>query len=76
MIVTQSIINQGATKGGTWSLKQLKCLLPAYEFINGGFPPKGWKIRIISQEVPKDRINAFLGLKNKHLKHNGQLKLF
>lgn len=60
MIITNSIINQGASINGGWSLKQIK-LLGAKRF------KKGWKYKVIGKDIPKSRINEFLELKNKHL---------
>lgn len=76
MIVTEQILQAGMSDRGAWSLKQLKCLLPAKEFMGnkGAFPDHGWRKRIIGRNVSKKQIERFLELKNAHLKEKtGQL---
>ena len=60
MLVTETILNDGKSRNGGWSMKQLNllgvnCLV------------KGWKRRIIGTDVPKSNIDRFLSLKDAHL---------
>lgn len=60
MLITETILHNGKSRNGGWSLKQIK-LLGA----NGSV--KGWKRRIIGSDVPKSNIDKFLALKDAHL---------
>jgi hypothetical protein len=60
MLITATIINNGKSRNGGWSLKQLK-LLGADGFVSG------WKRRIIGTDVPKSNTERFLALKDSHL---------
>lgn len=61
VIFTEEILNQGKSKNGFWSNKQLYALgLTEIK--------KGWKRVVIGKELPDEFIQLFLALKNKHLK--------
>lgn len=60
MLITETILYNGKSRNGGWSLKQLKLLGVDYLV-------KGWKRRIIGTDVPKSNIDRFLALKDAHL---------
>ena len=70
MILTKKIFEKGTSSNGAWSGKQLA--LFGVTITNN----KGWKKTIIGQEWPKEIINQFINLKDKHLKKSlGQMSL-
>ncbi len=70
MILTKEIFEQGKSSNGSWSGKQL-ALFGVTIKLN-----KGWKNTIIGREWPKEIINQFINLKDKHLKkHSDQMSL-
>ncbi len=64
--VTTELLEQGISKNGAWSAKQLRALnVP----IGKRFKLwKGWKDRLIGSEITEQQKNKFLDLKDKHLK--------
>ena len=62
-IFTLDILNQGKSRNGFWSNKQIYAL--GLSEIK-----KGWKNEVIGKELSIDNINKFLDLKNKHLNNN------
>ena len=66
MIITVQILQQAMSENGGWSAKQLRCIVPAHEYIGTrSFPISGWKKRIIGVEVSKEQIEEFLRLRKK-----------
>ena len=63
MIITQKIFEAGMSDNGGWSKEQLQALGIKTTAWN-----KGWRFRLIGQDIPKNDIDLFLSLKNKHLK--------
>ena len=65
MVVTLDILEQGLSARGGYRRKQLEALLPAHEFTGLGTwsMRKGWKSRILGQNIPKERIEGFLNRK-------------
>ncbi len=59
VILTEEILNQGKSRNGFWSNKQILTF--------GIEIKRGWKREIIGQEFPIVIINRFLQLKDKHL---------
>lgn len=62
MLLTNEILNEGKSCNGGWSLSQFRL------FGFDTFPKKDWKDIVCSQEWPKETIDQFLYLKDKHLK--------
>ena len=62
MILTNEIFEKGTSRNGAWSGKQLA--LFGIIITNN----KGWKKTIIGHDWPKETINRFISLKDKHLK--------
>jgi hypothetical protein len=60
MLITETILYNGMSRNGGWSLKQLK-LLGVDDLV------KGWKRRIIGTHVSQSNIERFLALKDAHL---------
>ena len=61
MKLTRHLLEQGMSRKGSWSVKQLTLL---------GVKPtgdKGWKHRVIGREYPVSVIGEFLSLKDAHL---------
>lgn len=59
--LTHAIIEEGKSKNGGWSEKQLM-------LIGVSWPPiKGWKSRSVGREVASRKIIEFLALKDAHL---------
>lgn len=61
MKLTRHLLEQGMSRKGSWSVKQLTLL---------GVKPtgdKGWKHRVIGREYPVSVIEEFLSLKDAHL---------
>jgi len=74
MRVTQDILEAGISDNGAWNIKQLKALLPEWEFKRKhAWPAKGWRMRLLDLEVTKEQIDKFLALKNAHLQKTGSL---
>ena len=66
MKITEETLQQGMSYNGGWRAKQLKCIVPAHEYIGrSAFPTKGWKFRIIGTNVDKEAIKQFLSLRKK-----------
>ena len=66
MIVTEEILNKAMSAKGGWSAKQLRCIVSDYEYEgNARFPSKGWKLRIIGQNIDSEQIEQFLALRKK-----------
>ncbi len=62
MIVTSQLIEEGKSKNGGWSTRQLK-------LIGVEWPPvKDWKARVIGQEISDEDAQAFVKLKDAHAK--------
>jgi len=57
-IITQAILEQGRSSNGAFSRKQIKC------FNVGKHVQKG----LVGRDVPDDKIEKFISLKNKHIK--------
>jgi len=70
MVVTEKILQCGLSRKGAYNRAQLEALLPSWEFTGPGTwsLAKGWKRRIIGADVPKEKIEQFLRLKDKHLR--------
>ena len=62
MIVTKEIVEQGISRNGGYSQKQMDLF--------GIMRPllKGWKKRMVGVELDEKKIEEFLKLKDKHLK--------
>lgn len=60
MLITETILHNGKSRNGGWSMKQLK-LLGVNVLV------KGWKRRIVGTQVSKSNIERFLALKDAHL---------
>lgn len=61
MRVTKEILEQGKSANGAWSAKQL-------ELFGESWPPfRGWKYRILEQDVSAETIEKFVALKDAHL---------
>ena len=64
--VTTELLEQGLSRNGAWSRKQLIALgVPVrrrFKLI------KGWKDRLIGSEITEQAKNLFLELKDKHIK--------
>ena len=66
MIITEEILNKAMSAKGGWSAKQLRCIVPDFEYIGrSAFPSKGWKFRIIGKNVDSEQITQFLALRKK-----------
>jgi len=61
MIITDEILEQGASDNGAWSYKQLKCL--GVNVQNNS----GWRRKLIGTDIPDEDVEEFLALKNLHL---------
>lgn len=61
MKITKEIFEQGKSKNGGWSGKQIRTLGIETEF------NKGWKNTIWDMEFTEEQIKTFLELKDKHL---------
>lgn len=59
MTITRDIINQGKSSNGGWSHAQVALF--------GETLTRGWIGRLIGKDVPEEKINMFIHLKNKHL---------
>lgn len=69
MVITAELIEQGRSIRGGWNLKQLRALgLSGNYFRSNGGLYSGWKWDLIGKNVPKENIDNFLTLKDKHLK--------
>ena len=60
MIITDQMIEDGMSKNGGWSNKQIMLL--------GFGRTKGWKRRAIGKQILTAKYNEFVALKNVHLK--------
>ena len=64
--VTKELLEQGLSRNGAWSRKQLVALgVPIrkrFKLI------KGWKDRLIGSEITEQQKTRFLELKDKHIK--------
>jgi len=60
MLITETILYNGMSRNGGWSMKQLK-LLGVNVLV------KGWKRRIIGSHASESNIDEFLALKDAHL---------
>ena len=70
MRITERIINNGKSRYGGWSARQLR-VLGVSRFV------RGWKRRVIGKRISKSRIDRFLALKDAHLeKFSGQQFFF
>lgn len=58
--LTDNMIQDGMSKNGGWSDKQLICL--------GAEKVKGWRKRLIGKRINAIRYEKFLSLKDEHLK--------
>jgi hypothetical protein len=71
MIATLENINnlllEGISINGAWNSEQIKTLCKN-ERIYKGFPPAGWKLRLVGKEISQEQIDKFLSLKNAHIK--------
>lgn len=61
MVITKEIIDQGKSKNGGWTKKQLSILGVSWP------PEKGWQNKIIGKEIDKDTLDQFLGKLDKQL---------
>jgi len=62
VILTKETLEKGKSKRGGWSNEQINLF---------GVTMKGrWKKKIVGQIFPKETIDKFLSLKDKHLNHN------
>ena len=68
MMLTKRIIEAGKSSRNGWSIEQLRCILPSSDFRPGNQLRKGWKDRMLGQDVTQGQIDKFLSLKNAHLK--------
>lgn len=62
MKITKEILEQGKSKRGAWSTKQLKLLGVKWP------RTRGWMERLIGTDVPDERVARYLELKDAHLK--------
>ncbi len=61
MILTNDLIVLGMSRRGGWSEEQ-------FALLGIKWPPRrGWKYRVIGLDYPKETIDQFLALKDKHL---------
>jgi len=60
MLVTETILHNGKSRNGGWSLKQIKLL-------GADGRVRGWKRKIIGSQVSETNIESFLALKDAHL---------
>jgi hypothetical protein len=74
MQITEHIIEQGKSKSGGWSRKQLELLDVQWD-INHHSPFKGWKQTLVGRDVDEDKIEVFISLKDKHLKKKANTNL-
>jgi hypothetical protein len=58
--LTIEILERGLSRNGGYSSKQLKL------FGIEGFP-KGWKKGLVGQSFPRELVNEFIELKDRHL---------
>ncbi len=66
MKVTTELLEQGLSRNGAWSRKQLVAIgVPVSKRFKLW---KGWKDRLIGSEITEQQKNKFLDLKDKHLK--------
>mgnify|MGYP001594086671 CR=1 FL=1 len=71
MILTNEILEQGKSRKGGWSAKQLSALGIDIRFNSG------WRKRAIGTDLPGEQIALFLMLKDKHLKKDAdQILMF
>ncbi|MEO9871177.1 hypothetical protein [Ekhidna sp.] len=62
MIVTKKFIEEGRSKNGGWSKKQL-------ELLGISWPPeKGWQDRLNGKEISDENAEQFIKEASKHLK--------
>lgn len=64
--LTHETLQQGMSRNGGWSGKQLRLLGM------GSNPTKGWKRRLTGKQYPEEVIREFINLKDTHL--NGKKK--
>jgi hypothetical protein len=60
MIITSETLEKGLSKNGGYSLKQLN-LFGVKKF------SKGWKKDLIGRSFPRELVNQFIDLKDRHL---------
>ena len=61
MVITEEILNKAMSPNGGWSAKQLRQIVPVYEYEgNRSFPRSGWKLRILGRNVSDDLVRRFL----------------
>jgi len=70
VVVTNEILEQGKSRNGGWSNKQM-ALLGVERKRN-----KGWKWQVIGSKVPGKNVRKFLQLKNVHLKKQERYQRF
>lgn len=63
MIFTQDILEKGKSSNGAWSARQLRLLGLDFNALE-----TGWAKRLIGTDIPQSVIEAFLSLKDAHLK--------
>lgn len=62
LTLTDNLIRAGQTNNGGWNKKQLHLLGISWP------PTKGWKLKVIGQEITEEHYEEFLSLKNKRFK--------
>lgn len=68
MLITKELLQQGVSKNGSWSYKQLKLLGLKHPL------KSGWKQKILGLEITLEAAAEFVGLQNKHLTEDGKAK--
>ena len=72
MVLTKQVLDNGMSRNGGWSAKQIRSLGVDDE-ITGGMFKKGWKKRITGLDIPEENIKRFLALKDSHLPDGSSL---
>ncbi len=63
MVITLEILKKGLSSNGGYSIKQIRVLgIDNYLF------EKGWKLALVGSDVPKEKVDNFIALKDAHLK--------